>query len=375
MITSKAIPPFKDIQVSTTTVMVYTNIHFNRKNIFPNISIAKIDVPLRKKTKKIDKKSLEAPYGAVLSVQQSDLFRGLHTCGKKRWCKANCQLYRTKPSGADVKVHTVVEDPWPVRNTDISMCRYYCTNCENYFTFSQLGIIPHFLNQITIIMALKRSMPNIMLFDDKIKIVGCKKIDEAIEAVTTLWYEHIMPISNSWTYIVNPYMISPRQKPHFMFDQVMKNGKFCFDFPIDREKVKNLMSKQKYKQDVDSAIFENTKMTCARVKMYTRLPQNFKYRCLVLPRNRKPYTIFVNDIPYFRKKTKGDPRVNTFIIFSSSQTILSGRYDEDMDRVYRFFCQEIIDHRNEIEEKINKPKKNLFDQAKKQGINLFPLEK
>ena len=49
----------------------------------------------------------------------------------------------------------------------------------------------------------------------------------------------------------------------------------------------------------------------------------------------------------------------TFIIFSSSEIILSGRYYNSMKEQYEFVIETVNKHRHVIEEKLSKPKMSL----------------
>lgn len=52
----------------------------------------------------------------------------------------------------------------------------------------------------------------------------------------------------------------------------------------------------------------------------------------------------------FSKKKKKKERFVTFIVFSSSETIISGRSDEAMREKYKEFIRIISKHRKEIED-------------------------
>jgi len=47
---------FKELKTSTSTIMIYTNVIFNTRAIFYSLPIYKIDPPLTKKQKNVDKK-------------------------------------------------------------------------------------------------------------------------------------------------------------------------------------------------------------------------------------------------------------------------------------------------------------------------------
>ena len=66
--------------------------------------------------------------------------------------------------------------------------------------------------------------------------------------------------------------------------------------------------------------------------------------------------------PYFIQMTREkEPKLMyiTFFIFSSAVGILSGHYYNSMKEKYEFFIETVNKHRNEIEEKISKPKMTI----------------
>ena len=53
------------------------------------------------------------------------------------------------------------------------------------------------------------------------------------------------------------------------------------------------------------------------------------------------------------------PMYITFLIFSSAEAILSRHYYNSMKDNYEFIIETINKHRNEIEEKVSKPKTSI----------------
>ena len=90
------IVPFENLPISTITVMVYSNVSLNQKNIFCKSPIQFIDPPLTKKKKNIDKKRIRSPYGTIVFMQFGIYFRGVRLSKKKKyWCPL-CQLVDEK---------------------------------------------------------------------------------------------------------------------------------------------------------------------------------------------------------------------------------------------------------------------------------------
>ena len=111
--------------------------------------------------------------------------------------------------------------------------------------------------------------------------------------------------------------------------------------------------------------------------MFTSKPKNFTYECLVYPpligdstpekacnpsvcpcslldtTSEAPYIIQVDKL-FFKKLKNKVEKPMTFIVFSSSQTILSGKYDSNVKEQYQFFIETLLKHKERIVERIDK---------------------
>lgn len=349
------VPEFKDLNTSTCTVMVYGNIEFDIENIFKKIRITPVDVPRTKKKKNVDKKSLKAPYGAIVSVQKGVYFRGVDMRKRKKyWCYSTCQI--TKQRGKKtVKVNTVEEEIHRIPNTDIYEIKYFCTSCKNYYEYRQLKKIMNFLNQITIDIALEDIILNVMMFKNNFKIAGCKKKTHAIETAMILWQDYLPRIDASWSMRKE----FESETPSFIFRTVMRNVDFRLGFPIDRESLNQLMNSEEYSDRIFMSQCETTSHTNVNIKMYQKKPQGYMYKCLVFPPDEEPYFELLKHNPYKPQKKKKSKYI-TFIVFSSSEIIVTGKFKESMDDAYRFFVKEILKNRELIEEKIEEPDTDLL---------------
>lgn len=354
--------PFEELQTSTTTVMVYTNIMFSTRDLFENIKITKIDTPLTKKQKNIDKKKIDAPYGAIISVQSKTHIRGLDLRKrKKKWCTI-CQPVKTVDENK-VQVLTVTERLRQEGNSDIYAIMYYCSACDKEYHPSEMKKINHFLNQLTIVISVgKQPLLNVMMFRDNLKFAGCKTMDDAVEGVLILWQDYIFK-TNFWR------LKNGAKNPRFIYETVMRNVDFKIGWPIERPALNYLMNKEKYSKYIFMSQYESTGNTNVNIKMFSRKPPGFKYDCLVIPIDapNEPYFIKLDDIPYKSEKKKAkdlkDDKYVTFIAFSSSEIILSGRYDENMKEMYNFFVHIVFTHKKDIEEKMIRMEKRADDMS------------
>lgn len=357
---------FEDLQTSTITMMVYTNCSFEHNTIFNNIEITHVDVPRTKKKKNVDKKNLKAPYGSIISIHKGDKFRGINLRKNKlRYCSV-CQPTKERTSDyigkKQKKLNTVVEETLNIENSDVKEIKYCCNNCNNKYSCGEINKTPtHFLNQVTIVLSLERVILNIMLFKDSFKIAGCKTRNDAVEATMILWQDYISKINNSF-FIKEKFL--HEKNPQFLFKLVMRNLDFRLGFPIDRQKLNELLNKDVYIDKIAMSQCEPTGNTNVNIKMIQKKPKSYLHECLVIPKDGEVHFIHLEKNHYKMKKKKKTRHV-TFIVFSSSEVILSGMYEKKMKEMYEFFVTEVFKNKSLIEEKIEIPGENLYSHLSK----------
>jgi hypothetical protein len=367
--TKYGVPEYEDLKTSTRTVMVYCNLSFDLKKIFESVKVTHIEAPLTKKKKNVDKKRLEAPYGSIISLQRENQIRGIDLRkAKKHWCPA-CQVVVVKEE-REVKVNTIEERLRTIPGTDIKEIQYFCTKCEAYFTLRQLKKIINFLNQITIVLSIDGIILNIMLFKNNFKIAGCKNDDDAVEATMILWQNYICP-SKGWE--LRKEFIKEKH-PRFLFSLVMRNVDFRLGFFIDRKELNRLMNDEKYSNKIFMSQHESTAHTNVNIKMYAKKPKGYMHDCLVLPKDKQSYFIKLRHNSY-RPPKKKKAKYTTAIVFSSSEIILSGRYEQNMKDSYEFFVKTAVSNRNIIEEKLKSPDHDLMDHLNKVEVDAEDVNK
>ena len=146
----------------------------------------------------------------------------------------------------------------------------------------------------------------------------------------------------------------------------MRNVDFTLGFPLEREALNDLMNSDEYCDRIKMAHYESTSNTSVNIKMFSPEPKDLKYVRLVVPipkRDAKGVIISSLREAYFDETTKKrydgvverkKPSLITFIVFSSSETILSGRYEEKMRECYDFFLEVVKANRSILEERINR---------------------
>lgn len=351
------LPDFSDLKTSTRTEMIYLNCKMDLQKIFKGVSLTNVKIPLTKKKKDVDKSLLKAPKGSIISIQKGVFIRGVDMRKKKKhWCAANCRLEKRNPKDPNLKpkrVLTVIEENHAIEShpdfpglTDLIEIKYFCTNCKRHYTYKQIGKIPTFLNQVTIVVSIGNTIVNAMLFSDNIKIAGCKKETDSTETTLVLWQDHISKIPNSYT------LKSGYTEPQFLIELVMRNVDVNIGFFIDKIRLNSLMNNDEYSDKVFMSSCESTGHTSVNIKMYSSKPVDFEYNCLVIPTKGEPYFKKMKENSFRDKKKKAKSMYTTFIVFSSSEIILTGRYEKNMREMYNFFIDVIMNNKSQIEEKI-----------------------
>lgn len=332
--TSSQIEKFENLKVSTQTILVYTNIVFNFDTIFKNFEVTPIDfTPLTKKKKNIDKKMITAPENSIISIQKGRYFRGKYLRKKKKYV---CPIHNKK---------TIIEIVNEAESTqETSNIEYFCTECGVYYQPEKFKKICIFLNQITLDIY-KENLLNIMMFKSCMKIAGCRSEQDAVDVVKLLWTKYLQP---------GDYTTVDNKPPEFIFDSVMINMGFRHNFSIDQEKLDRMMKSEKYKDLVYETRYEPTGQTSVNIKIVQKVPDNFEYTKLVCHPKTTVQTK-TNGNPYKKYKKMNNKSYTTLIVFSSSETILSGKYIQNMKEIYNFFTTEVHKNRAFIEEKIKDP--------------------
>ena len=355
------IKKFEDLPVSTSTYMVYSNVEFNLSNIFKSIPVAKITPPLTKK-KNIDKKKIITEYGSVVGIQHGIYVRGIRTSKEKKYWCTKCQLL-DKSNNREKKIFTVKEYVKPLTLTEMVEGGYDKNTKKLHFVCSECksgrdprSIVP-FLNQVTIVLSVNNRNINIMTFKNNFKLAGIKRFEDAVETIMITWENYISRLETNWK------ISNESNKIQFVFDRVMRNVGFKLDFAIDKRKLNSLMNKPEYREMVHLSKCESTSDTHVNIKMYTNIPNNFHYNILTYniddARSNPYFTKSVEKL--YSKKNKNKNSYITFIVFSSAEIILTGKYDDTMKECYNFFVETTNKYKEEIKEVIIKKETNIID--------------
>ena len=180
------IKPFDDLNNSTITIMVYSNVTFDLMKVFSYIPTTHINPHLRRKKTIIDKKKLKAPYGSVISLQYGDYIRGIRLSKEKKYWCPTCQIEKEGKKILTVKevVRKISNEKGLPSNTQKIF--FICSECKREFKIRQLRGIISFLNQVTIVLFIGHKIINMMMLKDSFKLSGNKTYDDAVEAIMIL---------------------------------------------------------------------------------------------------------------------------------------------------------------------------------------------
>lgn len=344
--TKVEITPYESLLTSTQTMVIYTNLTFRQKRIFYRIDVAPpFDVAVTKKKGYVDKTLLNLPFGAIVSIEHEGYFRGTEL--KKR-SKHKCALC-SEEDDEEKTAERFLQPPQGKRGIREVWMR--CKRCDKeYFVMDPSlqrkdgkKIKYGFPYQSTIVVALGgNKLANVMLFNTTLKVTGCRTVNESVEGVMVLWEDYIRPIKRAWK--------SEDGDVKFQFCVVMCNLHFPMGYEIDRERLNALMNKPKYADKVAMAEYETTDTSSVRIRMYHDKKLESKHQVLIYPDEGL-------GTPYFRRmrllregKNKKKDKYITFIVFATSETILSGRYPNTMKDRYEFFIKEMINNRELLED-------------------------
>lgn len=282
---------FSQLGVSTITVMAYSNVLMNVDKLFDKLAIHEIEnPPLTKKKKLPNIPQIDAPYGSIISLRAKNRFRGLVT----------------------KRIETQAK---------------------------------YFLNQITCVISLgNKQNINVFIFKTSFKVVGCKEQSMAEEVITILWEDYIKPLKDC-------YEVLDDDHPNFVFETVMTNVDFSLGFSINRKNLNTLLNSPQFSERIKMSRYETTGDANVNVQFHTERPPDYFYWRLIDNDGKWEFDK-VDDIMYCDKRKKKKKKYTTFLVFHSSKTIASARYNQGMEKDYNYFMNIVKKYRPQIEEKL-----------------------
>ena len=211
----------------------------------------------------------------------------------------------------------------------------------------------HFRNQLTVKMLIYEKVITIKIFrTGKFHMTGCKS-EHHRKLGALLLLQTIMSLSqeNYKTYQMKP----GHYTPEIILEIVMINVDFNIDFPIDQialdTKIQELNDPQFY------SIYDACINTSVNIKMEFKEPKKLTYEKIIIHDEKNIEYTKTEKCPDAKPK---ETRTHTFLVFSSSKVIQSGRYyNEHMSTAYNKFINFIYQNREQIELKENYKPFNL----------------
>lgn len=291
---------FEDTRIATITEIIYTNTEFDLNKLFDKIDVYEGELP-RNKNGSVDKKKIKVDYGTIINVSD----------GTSRH-----KQYKSHIRGTDTR-KTIKQK----ETTSITMSKK-ATNV--------------FRNQLSLCIFLSKAY-SIKLSRNKITIYGGQSAQEFVEIVMVLWENYIKRLGC--------YKQPLDEDIIFLFDEVMINNNFKFDFKINRIKFGRFMNSEQFTEQVVLCSYDKSQKSTIKIKCYTNeVPR--KYDVLVYPQNGdKPYFRFSSENPFPKNIKK---KTITFIVFNTGAVTMSGSEETERRRLFKWFTSTIINNKNSI---------------------------
>lgn len=393
------------LNASTMTIMVYSNIYLDYAKLFEKLPILQVPVSYTKKKKKPCLKKVKAPYGSIISLRYRNDFKGIIMHPDVVEKEELKKKYLDKQPFTEQERKRVIHfgeerlKKELKREGGYDITEKLADDNIKFFTgIEEICNDGYFLNQLTCVLSIGDKLLNIMIFNNKYKIAGCKNIGQAQEAIAILWH-YIKDVEEAVSYIKNTEKLQGKAeenepefetiktilkrenvRPEFIFDIVMTNIDFFIGFPIDRVKLNKLMNNAKYKDIVKMSSFETTGSTNVNIKFHCPKIEKF-FNCMTITedikenmyqemlgnKNKKngatilrkkiENTISIREVKkniYNDSKTSksSKAKTSTLLVFESSKTIGSAKDYQTIEEVYNFFIDVVNKNRDLIEEKL-----------------------
>ena len=296
------IPPFKDIKVSTKTIVSVSNIKFNIRLMYMYLPIWEYIVVKKKRGRKKsgyeqENKNKNLSPGSIISIENKTDTRG--------------SILKTKKKSKKT----------------------------------------YFLNSITIVLILENEKTiNLKVCENgNCQMTGCKNDMHFIKTMKFV-YKHIIETEKRVGQKLHT-IIGDYKTPRIIFNVVMKNIDFKLGFKIKREALYEFLYKNTKNY---TPHFESVIDTGVNIKIKPEHPNDEFLTCIEL--DKKDFSYKLKSVPYseylhmFGKKSSKE-KLFTFLVFSSGSVIFSGS-GPDIEKEYEKFYKLIKANREHYEEKL-----------------------
>jgi TATA-box binding protein (TBP) (component of TFIID and TFIIIB) len=289
---------FEDIKVSTKTFTAMTNMSINLEKLFEAIPVVPyIIVPKKRgRKKKVDTHdpNKDIPVGSVITLKLEKNVKGVDLKKKKK---------ETDPK-------------W-------------------------------FRNSLTVVIILDKHINFKVYKNGTFQMTGCMNKKHAELCVTHIW-KHISEMQG------DVFEITRGEDLEFLIIPAMRNIDFDLGFCVDREKLALFMSTQ---TDFHCLLETSFGYTGVNIK----IPLEYDIQTMMVKKvytsgksEMVPYTEYLDLLPAKDKKAKiSKDRYNTFLVFHSGKTILSGLKKSTTRETYYEFLQIMQKRMELIREKLD----------------------
>jgi len=301
--------PFDEVEVSTKTLIVTTNLTLDITGLFDSLPLTKyIVIPRqrgRKKQAVIPDPNKDIPDGSIITLELANRIRGVSLKKKK-----------AKGGGA-----------------------------RNYFR-----------NSLTVVMVMHGKNINFKVSrNGKFQMTGCKSDAQAEECIKKFW-SYIENEEDIYTLPVNCRVIEA------LFIPAMRNINFELDFAVDREKL-DLFFHQRHEGKYFSFMAPSVGYTGVNIKSPLTKPiEDLRVKKLMYRGGKwcSPtfisYGEYLNILPEKEQRRKRKKkRYNTFLVFQTGNVIMSSLAAEFGRDAYEEFWRLLKENQSEIEERLNIP--------------------
>ena len=289
---------FKDIPISTRTIIVSTNTNINIENLYENLPITPYTVVRKKRGRKkkdvIEDINNSVPSGSIISVKYQDRLRGVELKPKKKQTK-------------------------------------------------------YFRNAVTIIMSIDNKFINLKVSTNgKFQVTGCKYFEHCKKSIINVFDIIIDKI--------DVYLNKYEKYVDILFNNVMTNKDFSMGFQVNREVLDNIINSQ---TPYNSLLETSFGYTGINLKMVLKKDIERNFKCLKINIDTKEKEEYILTYEkYFSKLTEKEitkeqkKRHITFLIFQSGNVIMSGINEILMEYYYNEFYKIIEQNYDNIKEKL-----------------------
>lgn len=293
----KILPNFKDIVVSTRTIIGTSNININIEDVFNQLEVVHYTVIPKKRGRKkqvtVVNPNTHLKDGDIITLKYQNELKGVDLSKKKKK-KINKKYFR---------------------------------------------------NSLTVVMFLDNKFINFKISNNgKFQMTGCKFTDHAINCIKIF----IDQIKHNYTKDIEVTFLT-----------VMTNIDFNLGFLVNRENLDIYINNFTEYNSLLETSFGYTGVNI-KFPMEKDIDMDLEKIILSLSENKwnhtnTTYKKFVKTLPIKdQEKHKNKKRYNTFLVFHSGNVIMSGMVSKYMENVYNNFVNIIKQNKDNIEEQLTK---------------------